>query len=123
MNVRSPQVQETDVKDAYLILNNQIIPIESTVINIGRQLENDIVIQDNLVSREHAQIRFDAGHFSIHDIQSTGGTFVNKKRITRCILNSGDVISLAGAKLMFVDNSSRLKDKTKATTRSLGNGG
>ena len=39
----------------YLIINSQVRPIHTEKIEIGRLLENDIVIQDDVISRHHAQ--------------------------------------------------------------------
>ena len=50
-------------KGAYLIINSQIFPLNKTVSTIGRKLDNDLVIQDSLVSRVHAEIRFEKNRY------------------------------------------------------------
>ena len=53
------------------------------VITIGRDLDNDIVINDDKASRHHLQIiKEDSGSFRIVDFGSTNGTFVNERKIT-----------------------------------------
>ena len=54
------------------------------VITIGRNKENnDVVVNDNKVSRNHLQIiRDDQGNFSVLDLNSTNGTYVNGQRIS-----------------------------------------
>ena len=53
------------------------------VITIGRDLDNDIVINDDKASRHHLQIiKEDSGNFRIIDFGSTNGTFVNERKIT-----------------------------------------
>lgn len=54
------------------------------VVTIGRSKENnDIVINDEKVSRNHLQmIMDDQGNYSVLDLNSTNGTFVNGRRIT-----------------------------------------
>ena len=54
------------------------------VITVGRSDEhNDIVVNDNKVSRNHLQmVMDDQGNFSVMDLNSTNGTFVNGQRIT-----------------------------------------
>jgi pSer/pThr/pTyr-binding forkhead associated (FHA) protein len=71
------------------------------VINIGRRLDNHVVIDDPRISRNHAQIREIKGRFVIFDLNSTGGTYVNGDRINQSVLYPGDVISLAGVTLIF----------------------
>lgn len=88
--------------DAYLIINGtDMIPLKEMVVNIGRRPDNHIVLEDNRVSRIHAQLRAIKKRYVIFDLNSTGGTFVNNSRIGQAILAPGDVISLAGFPLLF----------------------
>ncbi|MFZ5821270.1 MAG: FHA domain-containing protein [Chloroflexota bacterium] len=105
--------------NVFLIINRQMTPLEKTVTRLGRQLNNDIVFHEEAVSRFHAEIRYEEGRYVLYDQQSTSGTFVNSKRIDRCVLNSGDLISLATVQIMFVNNNARLADIARGTTRSL----
>jgi len=60
---------------------------------LGRKLGNDIVIQDELASRLHAEIDCSSDRLVIQDLGSTNGTFVNQKRLTGAKqLNPGDQI-------------------------------
>ena len=103
----------------FLIINRQIIPLTQAVTRIGRQLDNDIVLHEEYVSRLHAEIRFEEGKYVLYDQQSTGGTFVNSRKVDRCVLNSGDLISLTNIQIMFVNNNPRLAGKSTLTTKSL----
>ncbi|MFZ5912065.1 MAG: FHA domain-containing protein [Chloroflexota bacterium] len=105
--------------NVFLIINRQITPLEKTVTRLGRQLDNDIVFHEEAVSRFHAEIRYEDGKYVLYDKQSTSGTYVNSKKIDRCVLNSGDLISLATVQIMFVNNNARLADISRGTTRSL----
>ncbi len=88
--------------NAFLIVNGlDTVPLTKSVVNLGRKLENDLVIEDPRVSREHAQIRAIKGQYVIFDLNSTGGTFVNSVRISKQSLFPGDVISLAGVPLVY----------------------
>jgi hypothetical protein len=92
--------------NAFVIINGlDTISLNQPVVNIGRKLENDLVIEDQRISREHAQIRAVKGQYVIFDLNSTGGTFVNSVRITRQPLFPGDVISLAGVPLVYGQDS------------------
>lgn len=105
----------------FLILNRQIIPLDKKFTRLGRQLDNDIVLNEEFVSRFHAEIRFEENKFVLYDNESTSGTFVNSQKIERCVLNSGDLISLASIQIMFVNNNATLVDKARGTTQSLRN--
>jgi len=56
----------------------QTYRIEKAIINIGRQLSNDIIVEDKRVSRYHAQIKYQPdGAFAIFDLGSTNGITIN----------------------------------------------
>ena len=96
--------EETDniPENAFLIVEGvKVHPLTESVVNIGRRLENQLVIDDPRVSRNHAQLRAIKGRFVLFDLNSTGGTFVNGQRTSQTVLYPGDVISLAGVALIF----------------------
>ena len=70
----------------------QLYNIEKPVINIGRQLSNDIIVEDKRVSRYHAQIKYQPdGQFVIFDLGSTNGITVNgTPHLRQHTLLSGD---------------------------------
>lgn len=70
-------------------------PLEKAEIFIGRELTNDIVINDGEVSRRHARIFAQAGQYAIEDLGSTNGTFINGERLMGpMILRPGMVVAL-----------------------------
>ncbi|MCI0476689.1 MAG: FHA domain-containing protein, partial [Anaerolineales bacterium] len=88
--------------NAFLIVEGvKVFPLTLAVINIGRRLDNQLVIDDPRVSRNHSQLRAIKGRYVLFDLNSTGGTFVNGQRINQSVLYPGDVISLAGVALIF----------------------
>src|SRR5687768_8467767 len=107
----------------FLIINKQIIPLTKTVTTLGRQLENDIVFHEEFLSRFHAEIVHENDKYVLYDKDSTSGTFVNGRKIDRCVLNSGDLISLANIYIMFVNNNPKIAGKAMGTTQSLHQGG
>lgn len=103
----------------FLIVNRQMIPLTKTVTTLGRHLSNDIVFHEEFLSRYHAEIVSEDGKYILVDKNSTGGTYVNGKRIEQCVLNSGDLISFANINIMFVNNNPRIQFKATGTTQNL----
>jgi hypothetical protein len=95
-------LEEAPARAAFLIVGGtKVFSLDHAVTNIGRRLDNHLVVDDPRVSRYHAQIRYVRGRFIIFDLNSTGGTFVNGQRTTQSVLYPGDVISLAGLPIVF----------------------
>ena len=91
-----------DAEEAFLIVNGvELFPIKQAIVSIGRRIDNQLVLNDPRVSRAHAEIRCIRGRFVIFDMHSSGGTYVNAKRVTHSVLYDSDVISLAGVHLIF----------------------
>jgi pSer/pThr/pTyr-binding forkhead associated (FHA) protein len=88
--------------NAFVVIEGgKIYPLVQAVINIGRALDNHLVIDDPRVSRSHAQLRAIHGHFVLFDLNSTGGILVNGRRITETIIFPHDTISIGGVVLTF----------------------
>jgi len=78
---------------------------------IGRIGTNDIRLLDEMVSGHHAKIICFQNNYFIEDISSTNGTFVNGKRISKCVLKSGDKIAFGPYKMLFqLDASDHYSD-------------
>lgn len=101
---------------AYLILDTQIITIDKSPFKIGRALENDLVIQEASLSRYHAEIHRQDRQYQLVDLDSSGGSFLNGKRISQTPLESGDSIVLSGTALVFVDNAPQLSKRAVKVT-------
>jgi len=94
--------EDAPVRAAFLIVGGtKVYTLDHAVTNIGRRLDNHLIVDDPRVSRYHAQIRYVRGRFIIFDLNSTGGTYVNGQRNTQSVLYPGDVISLAGLPIVF----------------------
>ena len=106
-------------QNVFLIINRQMIPLEKKITRLGRQLDNDVVFHEEAVSRFHAEIRYEEKKYVLYDNRSTSGTYVNSKRIERCVLNSGDLISISFIQVMFVNNNARLAGIAMGTTQNL----
>lgn len=76
--------------------------IEGATATIGRLADNDICIRERHVSRRHAVISYRDGIFTINDLGSANGTFVNDKRLLGLFpLAAGDRIRLFVPTLVF----------------------
>jgi hypothetical protein len=74
---------------------NQTYDLNKDIITLGRDITNDIVINDPEVSRHHMRMTRGAGGHTIEDLGSTNGTFVNGQRLTGPRpLRPGDMIGL-----------------------------
>ncbi len=112
-------VQIASQQGVFLIVNRQMIPLAKPKITLGRHFENDIVFHEEFLSRHHAEIIYEDGKYILYDKNSTSGTFVNGKRVEKCFLNSGDLISFANINIMFVNNNAKIQVKSTGTTQSL----
>ena len=66
---------------------------ESTEISVGRVQGNDIVLSKGNVSKRHARLLYRDGRFIVTDLNSTNGTYVNRRRIAQAtIVRDGDRI-------------------------------
>ena len=91
---------------AFLVVDGvRLFPLEQPVISIGRAPENDLIIPDLRISRQHAQLRAVNGRFVVFDLDSSGGTSLNGLPILQHPLSPGDVISLAGIPLVYGQES------------------
>jgi hypothetical protein len=68
---------------------------------IGRDVQCQITLSDDHVSRQHARVKFEAGQFFIYDIGSSSGTFVNGRQVQRLMLYDGAVIRLGNTTMEF----------------------
>jgi hypothetical protein len=99
---------------AFIIVGgDKIVSLEEHTINLGRSLDNQVVLDDARVSRRHAQLRAVNGYYILFDLDSSGGTFVNGERVTQATLQPGDVISAAGVTMVYGEDAIRTLDETQ----------
>lgn len=74
---------------------NQVFELTRDTITIGRDITNDITINDPEVSRHHSRMIRTGTGYTIEDLRSTNSTFVNQQRVTGpYALSHGDVIGM-----------------------------
>lgn len=68
---------------------------------IGRLSNVDVVLADPNVSRRHAELSLDGSTWTLTDLGSTNGSFVNGRRISESALNHGDRLTFGASELVF----------------------
>jgi pSer/pThr/pTyr-binding forkhead associated (FHA) protein len=72
------------------------------VTTIGRHPESDIFLDDVTVSRRHAEVSHADERFTVSDAGSLNGTYLNRERIERAELHSGDELQVGKFRLVFL---------------------
>lgn len=106
--------------NAFLIIGGtQVFPLTQAVLNLGRRVDNHLVVEDPRVSRVHCQLRAIRGRYVIFDLGSSGGTFINGELVKQCTLHPGDVVSLAGFPLIYGQDTFTFSGDALGTTHPL----
>ncbi len=108
MPAMPPSAPLVQVPPAQLVIRlpqagQQTYRIEKPIINIGRQLSNDIIVEDKKVSRYHAQIKYQPdGQFAIFDLGSTNGITINgRPGMRQHTLHTGDRFTIGSYDFFF----------------------
>lgn len=73
-------------------------------ISLGRHGDNDIVIKDPYVSKEHFQIVEDERRYYLEDLNSANGTYLNGDKVLDVVkLDNGDIIRIGQIEFLFVN--------------------
>jgi len=80
----------------------QEFALDKDTVTIGRALDNDVILDDEQISRHHANIRRQGNQFVLTDLASANGTFVNRARIAEPhALRPGEMIQMGSMVLEF----------------------
>lgn len=74
---------------------------ETKAVSLGRARGNDVLLDHDAVSGEHCRVRPEQGEFVLYDLDSTNGTFVNGRRVSRHALQPGDSIRIGACVLEY----------------------
>ncbi len=77
------------------------VSLGRTLVSIGRDPSNDVVLPDAMVSRRHAVIEYRGNRYYLRDCNSSNGSLVNGDRVTECGLRDGDLVAIGTARLLF----------------------
>ena len=98
----------------------QIFELNKSVINIGRDVSNDFVINDAEVSRKHAKLTLEGDRYNIDDLNSTNGTYIDGQRlIGPHVLAIGEVIMFGDNVGVIYDGEPPMPDVTVPSTLEL----
>jgi hypothetical protein len=70
-------------------------------VGIGREEDNAICLEDDLISRHHAALIRHNGEYILRDLDSMNGTFLNGRRASELILKLGDRIRIGGVEMGY----------------------
>ena len=88
---------------SYLMFNKKKIELVAQI-TIGREYDNDVVVDNKLASRHHAIIQKIKNAYFLKDTNSTNGTYLNDVRIPSdkyVKLNAGDKITIGNMSLVI----------------------
>jgi pSer/pThr/pTyr-binding forkhead associated (FHA) protein len=75
--------------------------LDADVVNAGRHPDSEIFLDDVTVSRRHAEFHRTGDSFTVSDVGSLNGTYVNRDRIDRVQLTDGDEVQIGKYRLVF----------------------
>jgi uncharacterized RDD family membrane protein YckC len=81
------------------------ILLPRSVLSIGRDPSNDLVLPDAMVSRRHAVVEWRGSQFYLRDCNSSNGSLVNGDRVSEKGLRDGDLVAIGTARLLFRDEA------------------
>ena len=95
-------------------------PLKEGTFRIGRNVDNDIQLDDDAVSGYHAEVAVKPSQYMeglsdywAKDLASTNGTKVNGKRIKKCMLKHDDVMKIGTHEFKFIDEQTVARTRTR----------
>ena len=101
-NARANQAPAQPLAQLIDVVTRETLEVNAAHCIIGRErAAADVILRDPNVSRRHAELTFTGSDWSIEDLNSTNGTFVNNRRITRCPLRNSDLLTFGLSNFEF----------------------
>ena len=98
--------------------SDQKIILTKPVTSVGRDSQNDVVIDDESVSTHHAEIRLEDGRHLLKDLGSTNGIRVNGDRVTESVLNDGDLLRFGSVSGNYTGSKATAVDSPAETAKA-----
>jgi hypothetical protein len=71
------------------------------LIGVGRASDNDVIVDDPMVSRHHCQLKLQHGAYGFVDLGSRNGSTVNGQQVSQVALGPGDIIQIGDTEIEF----------------------
>ena len=104
LNVPMPVVPEDDLGPRLAVHTPDRtweIQLPSDRLTIGREVDNDVALDEPGVSRYHAVVERRGESYTVRDLNSSNGTWVGSARISRTVLNDGDSFRIGSASFVL----------------------
>ena len=83
-------------------LKDAVFPLAEEVVSVGRETSNQLCVEDSSVSQRHCRIGAQSNRYTISDLDSLTGTFVNGVPVKERLLTHGDRIAIGNAVFLFL---------------------
>jgi DNA-binding CsgD family transcriptional regulator len=94
----------------------QRVPLDKDEVSVGRSNQNDVVLNDPLVSRVHAILMRRGGMFMLDDLGSHNGTYVNEERLHGIRqIHHGDRLGIGASRVLYEDPTQLVDDATQVS--------
>ena len=94
-------------------------PVAQTPVTVGRSPNNDIVIDNALVSRHHIKIVQDGRHYIVEDLGSGNGTLLNGQAVIKETLRNQDEILVGKHTMVFIHTETPFLEQQKQQAADL----
>jgi MoxR-like ATPase len=72
---------------------------------LGRKRDLDLTLEDGMTSGEHAELRFNDGAWTVVDLGSSNGTWLNEAKVSTSALSNGDLVQIGGSSFIYYAES------------------
>ena len=76
--------------------------LDEPLVTAGRHPDSVIFLDDITVSRRHAEVRKGDDGYTVADVGSLNGTYLNRQRVEEAVLHDGDELQIGTFKLLFL---------------------
>lgn len=94
--------------DVWTVGGAETVPLKTKRVTVGKSPDNDLLVEDREVSRVHCVFECYRAGWSVRDMSSRNGTYVNRERLTaERPLREGDEIRIGSTLMVFYDGQLR----------------